>query len=260
MIRRTIGFDRKIQLNWLDVAADWVLQGIPAPEIRMRLAQLLEGKVAGEGSHSARGKTITVLMHIWMPAAEHLMSLRVDGLEQIRNVPDQARLPIHWGMCLATYPFFRDIATATGRLLALQQTVTLSQVTRRITEDWGSRNTVVRAVQRVLRSLVDWGLLYDTEARGAFRAGPVQRVSNENGANVWLLEAAVLGADHPLGQLASFVCHPVFFPFALSITPRDLDGSARLELHRQGLDEDIVMLKQVRARNVRSTRQLQLLP
>ena len=199
-------------------------------------------------------------MHIWMPAAEQLTSLHVDGLKRIRNAPNQARLPIHWGMCLATYPFFRDVATATGRLLALQRTVTTSQVTRRITEDWGSRNTVVRAAQRVLRSLVDWGVLQDTEDRGAFRAGPALRVSNEDGANVWLLEAAVLGADRPLGQLASFVRHPMFFPFALSVTPRDLDGSARLELHRQGFDEDILTPKQVSARNVRSTRQLQLLP
>ena len=46
--RRTIGFDRKIQLNWLDATADWAAQGLPVADIRTSLEQLLDGKVAGE--------------------------------------------------------------------------------------------------------------------------------------------------------------------------------------------------------------------
>ena len=59
---------------------------------------------------------------------------------------------VHWGMCLATYPFFRDVAAATGRLLALQESAALSQIVRRMAESWSERTTATRAVQRVVRS------------------------------------------------------------------------------------------------------------
>ena len=243
--RRTIGFDRKIQLNWLDATADWAAQGIPAAEIRQRLERLLEGQVAGEGPHSARGKTITVLLHIWLPAIKPAIWLRDDGLGLIRDTMGQARLPAHWGMCLATYPFFQDVAAITGRLLSLQQTVDLSQVTRRVTENWGARSTVPRATQRIVRSFVDWGVLQETAHHGTFQACRTIPVSRENGAGIWLLEAALLGSSRPVGPLAAAIRHPMFFPLDLAITPQDVAGSSRLELHRQGSDENIVMRRQV---------------
>ena len=137
--RIIIGFDRKIQLNWLDATVDLATQGIPVAEIRTRLEQLLGEQVAGEGPHSARGKTITVLLHIWAPALEPLISLRQDGLTFIQDTIGPKRLALHWGMCLAAYPFFCDVAAITGRLLSLQQGVAVSQVTTRIGGELGRR-------------------------------------------------------------------------------------------------------------------------
>ena len=258
--RRVIGFDRKIELNWLDATVDLAAQEIPVAEIRTRLAKLLDGQVAGHGPHSARGKTITVLLHIWAPDLERLISLRQDGLALIQNAVGPGRLAVHWGMCLAAYPFFGDVAAITGRLLSLQQSVALSQVTRRVAESWGTRSTVLRAAQRVVRSFVDWGVLQDTGHRGTFEARRSFTVSNEHGAATWLLEAAILGGGGSARPLASVVRHPMFFPFAITISARDLDGSLRLELHHQGADEDIVTLKKVTPKESRRTKQLQLLP
>ena len=111
---------------------------------------------ARNGPHSARGKNMTVLMHVWVLVPEPLVQLRDDGLNLLYGRSGRDRLPVHWGMCLATYPFFRDVAETTGRLLALQGRARLSQIVRRTTESWGSRSTVVRASQRLVRTLDGW--------------------------------------------------------------------------------------------------------
>ena len=111
-----------------------------------------------------------------------------------------------------------------------------------------------------MRSFVDWGVLQDTGRRSIFEACRSIPVSNEHGAATWLLEAAILGGGGSGKPLASVVRHPMFFPFVITMSPRDLDGSSRLELHHQGPDENIVTLKRVTAKKDRHTKQLQLLP
>ena len=238
--RRTIGFDRKIQLDWLDATADWVGQGLSVPDLRSQLEELLKGKVVGEGPHSARGKTITVLLHIWSLAPNGLAPLRDDGLALLQRRSGRKRLPLHWGMCVSTYPFFRDVAATTGRLLGLQGTVALSQVSRRMAEVWGDRSTVVRATQRVIRSFVLWKVLCETDQRGIFIAAPPIDVGRGDAAGPWLVEAGVYSSERGSVTLRDLLTSSTLFPFSLQVLQRDLARRSSLEFHRQGLDEDIV--------------------
>lgn len=238
--RRTIGFDRKIQLDWLDATAGWAGQALSAGDIRLHLDRLLEGKVASGGDRSARDKTRTVLMHIWVDVSSALRPLRNEGLALFQSREALVRLPLHWGMCLATYPFFRDITGTAGRLLELQGTVALSQVTRRVAEIWGERSTVTRATQRVIRSLVLWEVLRETDARGVFAPAPRMTVAGDDGLVVWLVEAALSGSDYQGRPLRSLLSSATFFPFEVQVSRRDLVKHPRLELHRQGLDEEMV--------------------
>lgn len=242
--RHIIGFDRKIKLSWLDATVDWTAQGLPVAEIRSRLENLLEDQVAGEGTHSARGKTITVLLHIWSLTPDQLTPLRDDALTLLRKRSGRDRLPLHWGMCISTYPFFRDVAATTGRLLGLQGKAALSQIIRRTVESWGERSTVTRAAQRVVRSLVAWRVLLETEERGIFAAAPRIEISNGEGIGAWLIEAAISNSDRRARPLRSLLTSSAFFPFVLRLSPRELAGSPRLEVHRQGLDEALVVLRE----------------
>ena len=53
----TIGFDRKVRVNWLDLTARLAAEGLTPSGIRDRLDEALEGEVSGETPQSARGKT-----------------------------------------------------------------------------------------------------------------------------------------------------------------------------------------------------------
>lgn len=241
--RRTIGFDRKVQLAWLDATAYWAAQGLSVPEIRSRLEELLAAEVAGGSYRGAREKTITVLLHIWVLVPDNLVPLRDDGLRLLRGLSGHDRMPLHWGMCMASYPLFRDVAATTGRLLAVQGTAVLSQITRRMAGVWGDRSTLIRAVQRILRSLVLWGALLETSDRGIFAPAPRRPVKDSARLSPWLLEASILNSGRRAHSLQSLLTSTALFPFALNANSQDILTNPRLELHRQDLDEHLVLLK-----------------
>lgn len=178
-----IGFDRLIRLRWLDRAA------LLAAELRDadRLHQAMLAHLAGElPGAKAQLNTASVLTRIWWRAPEEHVPLRDEALAQIGACTPEERLVYHWGMCLLAYPLFRDVAATAGRLLRLQGVVRQAQVVSRISGAWGNRSTLDTAVPRIVRSLVDWGVLAAAEEKGAYRAGTEIALARR-GMTSWLL-------------------------------------------------------------------------
>lgn len=240
--RKVIGFDRDIQLEWLDKTAVWASQGLKIEEIRSNLDRLLEGKVKRSGQRSARDKTMTVLLHVWSQVPDALTPLRDEGLRMLPERTSKERLPLHWGMCIATYPFFRDVVAIIGRLLRLQGTVALTQLTRRATESWGERSTVIRAARRIGRSLVRWGILTESGERGVYLQAPMVTITNDDEVGPWLVEAGLSNCDGQARPLRSLLGSPELFPFSLAVSTVLLRSRKSLEIHRLSLDEEMVSL------------------
>jgi hypothetical protein len=240
--RTTIGFDRKIEIEWLDAVAGRVASGQPPEEIRKFLWAFLEGLVAGDSVHSGRGKTLTVLSRIWVIVPEQAKPLREAALRCIASATGEQRVAIHWAMVTATYPFFRDVAASVGKLLALHGEANLSQVVRRMTESWGDRSTLPRAIQRVLRSMVQWRVLHDGQSKGTFLA-PTRRTDVPDQIGGLLLQAILVshGEGMPLSQLTG---HPALFPFDIHVSPVVLRSSGSMLIQRQGDQTDFVELGQ----------------
>lgn len=117
--KETLGFDRKLELAWLDAAAAAAARGDDVATAREQLFAVLDGVVAGDGPHSGRGKTITVLSRIWLaPALTDLGKRAISALDGAASPAE--RLAIHWAMCAATHPFFVDVVAAVGRLVRMQ--------------------------------------------------------------------------------------------------------------------------------------------
>jgi len=235
-MNRIIGFDRKLQLDWLDVTVAQCQSDWDPDRILRNLDLLLETEIIGD---KARRNTLTVLMRIWVKVPEEQTEIRNEGLALATDVVPAERLWLHWGMSLLAYPFFRDVAATVGQLGRLQGDFSQAQVQRRMIEGWGQRTTLERAVQRLLRTFVEWQVVLDAGTRGSYSLAPGHQTKNTNLA-LWLMGCALRanGAEQvPLRELERM---PYTFPFELTSFLGDLRQSARFEVSRQGLDLDMV--------------------
>ncbi len=233
---RFIGFDRKLELGWLDVTAGLCREGRTPSAIAERLYRQLAGEIAGE---EARCKTITVLKRIWVTVPEPAAPFRREALDLVARVAPQERLWVHWGMALLAYPFFREVTATVGQLGRLQGRLSQTQVQRRMVEAWGERTTLVRAVRRLLRTLVEWEVLRDTEERGSYELAPVRQTETPALA-LWLLDGALACGEREQIPLAELGQLTYLFPFDLLPFLPEVRRSARFRVSRQGLDLEMV--------------------
>jgi len=241
-MNRIIGFDRKLQLDWLDATAGLCQESLDSGIVAARLHQQLESEIGGL---EARRKTITVLLRIWVNVPVEYGRLRGEALQLAAQVSPEERLWLHWGMSLLAYPFFRDVAATVGQLSRLQGILSQAQVQRRMIENWGQRTTLQRSVQRLIRTFVEWGVLAETGERGSYEVCPLRQTENSALA-LWLLECTLRanGAEMPLMTL---VQSPQLFPFDLTPYAGNLRRSERFVVNREGLDLEMVALSSRRA-------------
>jgi len=146
-------------------------------------------------------------------------------------------------MCMAAYPFFTMVAESTGRLIRLQGTAVQAQVLRRIWDQIGERETVTRAAQRVLRSLADWAVLDYVEEPGIYKARQVRAIGDPNLA-AWMIEAILMSGGQKYFPLHLLRTSHSIFPFSLeSVSAGLISKQRRLEVIRQGLDEELVGIR-----------------
>ena len=241
-----IGFSQRVPLDWFERTANLVLAGNDRKTIEAVLQDFLEDKrsVGGRSRRGNREKTITILLRTWLSVPDKLVELRDEGLELLRSYPQSDHLLIHWGMVGAVYPFWMMVATHVGRLLRLQGSAAASQVQRRMREQYGEREAVAVATRRVLRSFVDWGVLLDTELSGVYSRGVTIPVQDPQ-LVAWIVEAVLHACTNASIPLRDLLSSPGLFPFRIeSVSAESIRTvTQRLDILRQGLDEDVVMLR-----------------
>jgi hypothetical protein len=240
--RTTIGFDRTLNSEWLDVAAARAARGQATAEVREFLWNFLEDLIPGKTNSSGRGKTLTVLTRIWLDVPQKAERLRDAALRCVESATSEQRIAIHWAMAIGTHPFFYDVVTNVGKLLTLNGQVNRTQIKRRMTDSWGDRSTLERTIQHVLRSVKQWGLLRDGQSKGSLIAPP-RRIPVNDEIGELLFHAVLLShrSGLPLSQLVS---HAALFPFDVRLNATNLRQSGCLRVQRQGDQTDFVELGQ----------------
>jgi hypothetical protein len=242
-----IGIKQTIRLEWMRRAVNLLLAGLDAKTIRQELHEFLSDGTGNdaEGERSSLTRTFAVnnLMKIWVAPDPELIPFRDASLAFLREHQSMT-LAVHWGMISAVYPFWFNVARQTGRLLALQDQVTQTQIINRLKEQYGDRQTVSRYARFVIRSFVAWGALKDSEAKGCYeKAAPVS-IADANLA-ILMFESALLATPEAKGALGLLLNNPAFFPFQLPVITGDFvsQRSERIDVVRYGLDDELVKLK-----------------
>jgi hypothetical protein len=247
---KMIGYNRTVKLRWLDETVDLFSVGQSASEIIETLRERLRDQLS-IGSNAERGsreKAITILLKTWVRVPSRVRDLRDDALRIIQHIRRTERRPLHWGMTMAVYPFWRTVADVTGRLFRLQGTAAAYQVQRRVKELFGEREAVSRSTRYVLRAFQDWGVIIPADQRGYYAPSPPIPIEDST-LSGWLVEAVLLASDDDTTDLQVLLNTPALFPFQLRrLRPETLTESGRLTVMRHGAEEDLVMLRKPASR------------
>lgn len=239
-----IGFSQRVRLEWFDLTAELLLAGNNAQQITASLKDHLRDQlsVGGNAERGNREKAITILLRTWVTVPKDLESLRNDAMASLQRTAPKNRLPLHWGMILAAYPFFGVVAETVGWLLSLQATVAPSQIQRRIREQFGERETVARAARRILRSLVDWTVLTETDIKGVYAPGSQITIQEQRLASL-LIEACLASRPGESACFRELVADKRLFPFSFTLSARDLDRHPRLEVLSHSEHNDPIIVR-----------------
>jgi hypothetical protein len=242
----TIGYNRTVKLKWLDETLDLFLSGQSETETYDALRETLSDQlsVGRSPQRGSREKTITLLLKTWVRVPPRVRGLRDDAVHLLESMRRSERLPLHWGMTMAVYPFWRVVADVTGRLFRLQGNVSAREIQRRVRELKGEREVVSRSTRYVLRAFADWGVLVGTGDQGTYVPVAPNQI-NDIPLATWMLEATLFASDTTSIDFRSLANSPALFPFHLPpMSPESLTRSCRLEIVRHGVSDDLVVLRE----------------
>ncbi len=236
-MRERVGFDREVKLDWLNEIVEQVSKEKDGKVIKLQISDYL-GKHGLIKSEAIR-KTMLVLRRIWLNVPEEHILIRDEGLNQFFSINETDKIWLHWGMSLLAYPFFKDIAEIIGMLHTLQDEISMEQIGRRFTERWGSRTTTRRAINRVVLSMVWWGVLEKTEKYGVYKF-PKKITTDEKDIQKWFAHVLILANNARVTPLDQLFNLNFSFPFRLTIDGYELKRSDKLSFHREGSGLEMV--------------------
>jgi hypothetical protein len=237
-IDKGFGFIRNINLAWLDAASDARLRNDDMQVLREELDQYLKHEMEGVES---RRKTIDVLIGIWHKTVLVDKSLHAQALDFLLRIPANERIWLHYGLTLLSYPFFRQTAAVIGQFARTGEPVTRLAVKNRLAAEIGHLGSLNRAAERVVASLVNWGILTH-QKKGNLYLPQLQATRTGNPElQCWLLVCALTA--HPSDQLpfSDLIRLPELFPFKFTVTLDHIRTNTKFNVQRQGMWDMVSM-------------------
>lgn len=234
----SIGFDRYIERAWLEQISKWVAQ----EKNRDELHELVDDYLAPfiNGATSLR-KTKNVLFGVWVNSSDENEPFKKQAIHLLQNFSNDERLAIHWGLSIASYPFFASLVRLIGRLLRLQDDIISKELVRRSVELHGDTESVRRASTRLLQSLGEWEVLIP-ESKSLFH--PPKKIAIHNPELVtWLLASVFFSNGKDRITIDEIITDPAWFPFEFHQSLFQVNQSSLLEIVHQNIGDTLISLK-----------------
>lgn len=234
----TIGFDRYIEKQWIDQTAKWVVQGKERADLHTLIDDYLSLYIKGETSLR---KTKNVLFGCWFNETKENKTYKQQAVELWQQVKPEERLIIHWGLAMASYPYFASVVRQIGRLDRLQGDIHSKELQKRVVEIYGDTESVRRAASRLLQSLTQWGVL-EQLSTSTFH---VKRglVVTDRKLLAWLAVSPLLCSNRARLDIAEIYSDPAFFPFIIDNQLMRPETNAMIEVVHQGVSETVIAIK-----------------
>ena len=242
-MRNTVGISHRLKRAWLDDVLDRLVQTTDEKELRAFVDHRLRDELPGK---EARAKAAGILLRIWSGVDSKHVPLRNRAVALLPLISGQERIWLHWGMTALAYPFFRDLAEVIGRMLTLQDDLTTAQVQARMKTAWGDRATSKEAAQKLITGMVDWEVLRATKTKGHFLLAR-KMTTTVTDLQLWLLEAMLSASASDEIEAQQLLRLLELFPFTFTVGVGDLRKHDGFNIHRQGLDMDMVAVRHVKA-------------
>lgn len=225
---KAIVFSRSLRPEWLDRTVDIYLETEDKKQVKAKINEYLAGFIA---SPTNLRKTREILLHAWVNVEEVQKELRDWGLKVYQECPPEERVAVHWAMLLTAFPLFKDLCCIIGKLSAIQEEITLAQITRRVYEIWGERTTLVHSIPKIMKTVRECGVL-EMGKPGCYKVVK-KKVANQE-VILFMLYAIMKTRGrlyHNFGELAGVA---EFFPFNYEVELQAFYDSPFFKVDRIG--------------------------
>lgn len=166
---KSIGIYHQVDLEALHEVASRTARGEDRPSIRQAIIALHAKQGVGKRTSEKRSRPA---FKVWL-SADPITAL---STEYYNKMGRNDQLALQFAGMVREYPFFFDVVTQVGAQLRLGDTVRQETVRDRLGRGYGESSNVKQGVQKVLQTLISWGLLIKTADVGVYRAASRKKV------------------------------------------------------------------------------------
>ncbi|MEI7847416.1 MAG: hypothetical protein WCK35_16570 [Chloroflexota bacterium] len=232
-----VGFDRFITLEWADFALELTLRN--DTDRNQKITELKEWMSVRVNGDTAARKTVNVLTRLWIDTIPDLALLKSNARLLYHDTYNDEKVIFHWGMALASFPLFRETVLQAGRLISLQGYFKRSEIHQRVMEHYSNQSTVLRSVNQIIQSLVNWQVLKLVD--NSLRPSEKKSILTDK-LQIWLLEAILMAMPGHRILLNDIFRSPELFPFEFLGNHRNsINSSGLLTLERDGTNLEYVV-------------------
>lgn len=209
---KTVGFSRKIKLEWFDKTIDLCRKKLKEDEFKEELNHYLSFEIE---SPTVLRKTREILMRIWYyEENDNIAVFRRDAFLLVDKYHDD-RLVVYWSMILIIYPVFADLCKMMGRIAEFNDNIKLSQLKQKLYDEWGERSTLFHSTDKIIATMKELGTI-TTSTPGNYSI--VKHSVNNPELVDYILRVAMFidkGSYYSFSELNSF---GFMFPFDYSVS------------------------------------------